>query len=335
MAELKEKAAGKLVDSLNEAGAEPGTITKGMWHLGLDAAGVSEPIPFIIVNGKEKGPTLWIQACVHGVEFGSAWTVSSLAREIDPSKLKGRLILLPILNISAFRARQPNSPIDNGNLYNMFPGNPAGSYSEQIAYVIGTELVNSADYMIDIHNGTSVVRCTEFASYPWGLKASAESEKMALATNSPIIVRRSVRAESDKRLTFFYACAEGIPSVMFTIGGHRRVEPQFTDPIKERCKNIMRFLKMLPGDVAPAERARVLSGNFFIRATKNGFIFNEVENGQWIEKGQVIARLFNVFGEELEAVRCPLNKAIVFETSSGVLYPGEIVAGMFIPQEES
>jgi len=319
------------VSSLSEVRTEPGTIERGLWHIGSDPSGLSEPIPIIVMNGKEDGPTLWIQGCIHGDEFAAAWAVTSLAREIDPKELKGRLILLPILNISAFRARRGSSPIDNVELYRAFPGSPSGSYTAQIAHAISKELVAIADYMIDVHSGNSIYRCVQFASYPGGMAASAKAEEIALATGSPIVVRRNEWAENEKAIMFMYACSQGIPSVMISVGGHRRIEPQFIQPLIESCKGVMRFIGMIPGEAVALDRSKLLKGIYYIFSTKGGFVLREAENGSWLEKGQIIVRLYNVYGEEVEVIRCPFDKALLIETPDGALYPGELVAELFLP----
>jgi predicted deacylase len=319
------------VSSLQELDLPRGTVSKGTWQLGGDTTGAMDVIPVIVVQGAEEGPTLWIQGCIHGDEPSAAWVVSSLAREVDPKALKGRLILLPALNVTAFRARQTPTPIDNVDLYRAFPGNPTGSYTYQIAYAIKQDLLNVADAMIDVHAGTSIHVCIEFTSYPGGLKASGKAEAMALVTGSPIVVRRNVQSEAEEHIMFMYACAQGIPSIMISNGGHRRVEPEIFQPLINQCLNVMCHLGMIPGEPVEPDWSKLLEGIYYTFCTEGGFVFNEVKNGDWLEKGQVIARIYNIYGEEVEAVRCPHTKALLIESASGVLYPGELIAEFFVP----
>ena len=47
------------------------------------------------------------------------------------------------------------SPIDDGNLNRSFPGDPLGSPTQIIAHFIESELLQRADYLLDIHSGGS------------------------------------------------------------------------------------------------------------------------------------------------------------------------------------
>jgi hypothetical protein len=55
-----------------------------------------------------------------------------------------------------------------------------------------------------------------------------------------------------------------------------------------------------------------------------------VNNGDWLEKDQVIACMYNIYGKEVEAVRLLHEKALLIEIASGVLYPGELIAEFFV-----
>lgn len=64
-----------------------------------------------------------------------------LCRELEPSQVSGRLILVPMLNVSSFYERLPFVVKEDGkNLNRMFPGDPQGSYSQQLAAQIQREL---------------------------------------------------------------------------------------------------------------------------------------------------------------------------------------------------
>jgi predicted deacylase len=177
--------------------AEPGTVARGLWAIGVNPAGSPEGIPVFVLQGVEEGPTLWIQATVHGDEFAASWAVSTLAREIDPRQLKGRLILFPILHLHAFLARQKLSPIDGLDISHQVPGDPKGSYTQRVAYAINQVMIKEADAMIDVHSGTSTYFCIEFTSYPANLAASDKAEAMALATGSPVVLRWPVSSRSE------------------------------------------------------------------------------------------------------------------------------------------
>ena len=319
------------ISSFEELKSNGASVVKGYWGVGQDNTGASFNIPFTVLNGAKEGPTLWIQGCIDGDEPSAAWTVISLIQSINVDELCGRLILIPVLNVESFRARTQVSPIDGLKLRNSSPGDPQGNHTEQLAYHINQEIKTSADYLIDIHSGTSIMFVTEFTCFYEGLKVSKEAQELALATCSPTIVRAKLHSEYDRTMMFTHACENGIPAIMITNGGHRRVEPQFFEPLVTQCENVMRYLKMLPGDVSPVDESELLSGIYFSRSTRGGFVFYEVKYGDWLIKDQVIARIYDVFGNQVETICCPYEKALILETASGTLNSGDLVAEYFVP----
>ncbi|MGI8820371.1 MAG: hypothetical protein ACR2ID_05825 [Chthoniobacterales bacterium] len=84
------------------------------------------------ITGAELGPTLFVGAGVHGGEYPAIEAVIRLGRTLDPKNLAGTVILMPALNLPAFRSRSMFvCPVDHVNPNRVFPGDPEGSYSEQ------------------------------------------------------------------------------------------------------------------------------------------------------------------------------------------------------------
>jgi len=94
-----------------------------------------EPRPVITVTGAKDGPVLFVNAGVHGGEYSAIEAVIRLGKTLDATKIAGTIILMPVLNLPAFRSRTPFvCPIDNVNPNRVFPGDPNGSYSEQMTH---------------------------------------------------------------------------------------------------------------------------------------------------------------------------------------------------------
>ncbi|GAH37702.1 unnamed protein product, partial [marine sediment metagenome] len=188
-------------------------------------------------------------------------------------------------------------------------------------------------YLIDIHAGTSTYFCTEFASYPIGLAASKKSESMAVASGSPLIVGREVRNEKEKNAMFMHVCSKGIPSMMISNGGHRQLNSEIVDPLVKRCLNVLKHLKMISGEIEKNKKSKLLKGIFYLFCNTGGFVINEVKIGDFIKENQTIARLYNIYGEEIEIIKSPYKEAYLIETADGVVNQGELIAELFIPKE--
>ncbi len=115
------------------------------------------PVPIASIrNG--PGPVVLVMGGNHGDEYEGQIIVSRLIREIVPSMVTGQLILMPMANFPAASAGLRTSPIDQGNLNRMFPGNAAGGVTEVLCSYIEQVLLTQADVLLDLHSGGSSLR---------------------------------------------------------------------------------------------------------------------------------------------------------------------------------
>lgn len=123
-------------------------------------------LPIVLVKGTESGPTFTIIAGIHGYEYPPILAVQEFLTEIEPSCLKGNLIVIPMANVASFYARTPFiNPIDGKNLNNVFPGRQDGSVTEQIAHIITRDIIPQSDVFLDIHAGDANEDLLPFICY--------------------------------------------------------------------------------------------------------------------------------------------------------------------------
>ena len=125
---------------------EPGTLTRMTWWAGESLYGASIPTPVLVAEGMEEGPTLCMTAAVHGDELNGIEIVRQLMYSVNPSKLRGRLVGVPIVNIQGFERHSRYLP-DRRDLNRFFPGNPRGS-------------CGFADRLQFFRKGTEALQCT-------------------------------------------------------------------------------------------------------------------------------------------------------------------------------
>ncbi len=81
----------------------------------------SPTLPIHVFDAPETGPTVLVQAAIHGDEVAGAHALAEfLDQEVRPAR--GRLIVVPIMNPPAYRARKRQAP-DGLDLNRCFPGN--------------------------------------------------------------------------------------------------------------------------------------------------------------------------------------------------------------------
>ncbi|WP_284268507.1 succinylglutamate desuccinylase/aspartoacylase family protein [Bradyrhizobium iriomotense] len=117
-----------------------------------DSAYQQIQIPIVALSNGD-GPRILLMAGNHGDEFEGQIILTRLARQLELHHIRGRLLLLPAINLPAALAGTRTSPLDNGNLNRSFPGNPRGTPTERIASFIEKTLIPNSDFLIDLHSG--------------------------------------------------------------------------------------------------------------------------------------------------------------------------------------
>lgn len=102
--------------------------------LDLPVQGETYRLPMWLINGDEAGPTLVVTGGVHGAEYASIAAALEFGRSLEPRGLRGRVVVVPVLNLPGFAARSIYvCPLDGKNPNRVFPGDEGGTGSEQMA----------------------------------------------------------------------------------------------------------------------------------------------------------------------------------------------------------
>lgn len=105
----------------------------------------------VISNG--EGPSILFSGGNHGDEYEGPITLLKLMRTLEPSRITGRVIVIPALNFPAVQAGTRVSPIDGLNMNRVFPGHRDGTVTSMIAHYVYTEILPLVDAVVDIHSG--------------------------------------------------------------------------------------------------------------------------------------------------------------------------------------
>ena len=115
---------------------------------------VSSFVPIPVASFKNgSGPKILLLGGVHGDEFEGQVLLMKLMRTLDIANVRGQLIILSAANAPAAFAGSRTSPLDGKNLNREYPGNPRGTPTEEIAYLIEHELLPRVQYLLDFHSG--------------------------------------------------------------------------------------------------------------------------------------------------------------------------------------
>ena len=306
-----------------------------------------EPRPVISVAGLKPGPILFVNAGVHGGEYPAVEAVIRLGQMLDPKKISGTVILMPVLNLPAFRTRTPFvCPIDNVNPNRVFPGDPRGSYSEQMTHALINEFVVHADAYIDLHGGdipealVPFVICRSEAGLAnhKARDVAARSQQIAMAFGLPYVLTVSKPIQPAKGLSSYAAAAEeGIPAILAEAGGVGQMQEDAVELLCRGVTNVMRHLGMIAAEhphLNPLPNkgeegsATVLTKFEWVYTKSSGIWYPKVVPGDVVDEGEQVGTVGDLFGETLERVKSPVAGVVLFLTINPSVLENGLLMGL-------
>jgi hypothetical protein len=286
-------------------------------------------LPVVELRGAADGPRLCLLAGIHGCEYSSIDAVRRFARDCDESELRGTVTAVPFASPTSFSGRSPFVvPEDGKNLNRCFPGDRYGSFADALADLIFRELITPSDVLLDLHGGDMVEALEPFALYD----ESAVEERaraVALAFGLPYVVR-SARAGAPVSGSTSGAAAEaGIPAVIAEVGGRGLLEEAVVEVHLRGIRNVLRELDMLPGDPEPPPWPQRSVGRFvWLRCKRAGWWATAVEAGAEVAAGDLLGRVEDAYGDELELIEAPADGVVLFVTSSPAVSDDGLLLGL-------
>jgi len=319
----------------------------------LDLAGVQ--VPLIEITGGADGPQLTVLAGVHGCEYASIAGVRQWARALESRDLRGRVRAVPVLNMSAFRARRPFVvPEDGKNLNRCFPGNPSGTLAERLAHATFTQLIAGADAVVDVHCGDMVEALEPFTLYEAG---PAEDRALALATAyglGYVLRQEPGRGRAVGGTTSAAAAQIGVPAITAEAGGCGLVEQAAVDLHVRGLDRVLAELEMTDprpaasggtgGGTAGTGDGRAggadvagdgggepsyLSSFLWLRCADEGWWEPAVKVGDRVSAGQVLGSVSSIDGARTqEVISAPDDGVLLFMTSSPAVAADGLLLGL-------
>ncbi len=97
--------------------------TKKSWGLvAAETSAAKIEVPITAINGLKEGPVLGVLAGCHPGEVVGVAASIRLAKEIDPTKLAGALLIVHLQNVIGFQFKTAYvSPVDGVNMGRAYP----------------------------------------------------------------------------------------------------------------------------------------------------------------------------------------------------------------------
>ena len=292
--------------------AAPGEKVFGLQE--ITVAGHPITLGLFLINGAEPGPTLAVTGGVHAAEYASIAAALDLGRNLQPQGLKGRVIVLPVVNVPGFGPRAIYvNPLDGKNINRCFPGDPTGTASEQLAHWVFRNVIKQGDYYVDLHGGDLVEALVPFSI--WHASDNAEVDRVSLEMAKVFGIPIIVRSESQNS-AYSSAARAGIPAMLSESGGQGIWLPEHVADHTNGLARLMHHLGMVAGP-APQPVACTLFDRFvWLRSDHDGFWYPRVQVGEVVQEGQDVGAVMDTAGNILQAAVAPASGPVLFLVTS-------------------
>lgn len=295
---------------------EPGTRERLILRITESFVGALVETPVIVTAGREPGPTLCVVAGIHGDEINGVEIVRRLMARIDPERLQGNLVAIPIANIAAFRRGSRYLP-DRRDLNRFFPGRPFGSSASRIAHALFTQVVERCDGLIDLHTG-SFLRTNVHQ-----LRADLSHEGTAMLAHqygAEVIVHHRGGGGTLRRA----ATDAGIPAVTVEAGQPSRFDRTEVEKALEGLHRVLVARGMLAADdtAPPAPPSVTYFRTSWTRSDQGGILVSRVELGDEVNEGDVLGTISDPLSGDIESIRAPHAGQIIGMAFDQLVMPG-------------
>jgi predicted deacylase len=300
-------------------------------------------IPIHVVrNG--AGPTALFTGGVHGDEFEGQIAVARLARELEPGQIRGRVIMIPAVDLPAALASTRLCPIDGKDLNRCFPGNPKGSFCDKLAHFIDSTILPLVDVSVDVHSGGTGMD-TALSTNMHFLADEAQMARTLAAAEAFGAPFNCVFWSVDEGATLPSACeARGILSLGTELSGRGGVSVEGVRIGARGLRNILKHMGMMEGapetaqrDGAPRGRHMMVpGGSHFLFAPANGIFEPTGVVGAPVEAGTVAGSIHFVDEHERAPIelRYPATGWLWAAQSPGRPRKGDCIVVVMEPYRE-
>jgi uncharacterized protein len=273
----------------------------------IEVATLASGLPLRIavhdVSGDNPGPTIGITAAIHGDELAPVEALRRLVGTLDPAQLRGRLLIAPVVNPLAFQSQTRHTPQDMQNLNRVFPGDPNGWLTEQLAAAFVREFMPRIDVLLDLHAG-GALPTVDYAYID-------NDEALSRAFNTRVLYR----GPGFHGTLSAVAVERGLPCVVTELGGGLLRDEDYIGQTVDGLMNVLQHLKVLPGEPQQRTDQIVIDDLSTIRGHHGGLLVPAVgadRLGEIFPAGKSLGRIYNPQTFELlETIVAPHEQTLL------------------------
>jgi len=291
-------------------------------------------LPVFMARGQKDGPTVYVQAGIHGDELTAIEICRQFIARIDVSEISGTVVAVPVANVPAHTTRtrgflhEERWMIDANRV---FPGSAHGLLTERIVAGLFENFICQADMSVDLHSaldGCDIMPFvylgnpkTHVAAEAFGTELLYTRTGTTLGTSD---MSRSIDQQATKRGALCFSAE---------MGESRRVSHEYVETGVRGLFNVLAHMGMLQrAPVLPPTRTR-FDRIAPVHTNRGGGLRMLVKMGTYVERDQPIAHVTDVFGDVTETVVAPDRGLILRAMRLGNVATGAEIAWVVNAQQ--
>ncbi len=313
---------------VGDVSAAPGTKATGVIRI-PDGVDKGLDIPVSVIHGKEPGKVLALIAGTHGYEYTSILALQQLLPQLDPSRMKGSVVLVHLANPETFYARRIYTSSDGKNLNRVYPGKKDGTISERIAEALTREVIDQATHVVDMHSGDGNESLRPYSYWMTGNDPAvdAQSKELNLAYGLDHIVIDHDRSKDvkDSRYTAMTGILRGKPSITAESGGLGRTDEASVSIHLRGALSVINHLGIMVAPSVRVEKPVWIDRNEVLTSPVTGVWEPVIDQKDAVVAGSLVGRVKDASGRVLAEVRAPFAGIMLYVVFTPPITKGEPV----------
>jgi uncharacterized protein len=276
--------------------------------------GIKVRLPVLTVKGASPGPLAVIMAGQHGRELNGIAAIEKVFTELNPKKLRGKVVFLPVMNPLSVLSRRQDFPMEEfryrkvylergggcTRAYNMdrcWTEKPvADTYTVAVTRTVLKTWLKKADLIIDLHGWSD-----SSISLVWGYKENMELVK---GFGLPWFKLADRKKSTPGGMVLNIAHKTGKPRILVSeLTPQSILNPVTVEYGRRGITNSLKLTGMAEGDIElPPVQYQIVNEKIQenwnkvtpIVSEAEGLIIPEVKVGEFVRKGQTVTRVVSL-----------------------------------------
>lgn len=275
-------------------------------------------IPMLFLIGDSPGPTNLVNGGTHGDEFEGPEAIRRFWHSVTPERVRGSIVLIPVLNLPAYLAAARNNPRDGVDMSGAWGDHVPDSPTSRIVNELKRRVLQHAAARLDMHGGGDIFNIARLVMFtrPPDETLEARYAEIARQVGIELVWRFPTSNEGGN-----YFARNDKVSIGVEIGGEARLRESAVRDSLAALQNFLVAVGNLQGTPVLPRQWHTIEGRPD-HSIKGGFLRPFVELGDRVIQGQRIGLITDLVGKTVEEVVAVQDGIVTTVRTKPVLPPG-------------